>query len=284
MSTSPVRLAAASLLLLSLSACDSATRPDPVVRDVATLTPLSADLISQVREEEWEGGAIVFNAGEGKPDAFCFFQGGAFTTNQATLVRSPSGNWVLSCRFEGLAPIAERVTSTGWLCSIIGDPTAQTRHSSWIRHPSGSAHLDCHFSDKPITDAAVSFADVSTPAQQAAFSLPLADVPGQSVSGESVSIGLGCTPIGMDLTGKIAVAQRGVCTFTLKVQNALNAGAVGVIVYNNVGEQVIVMGGLEPVNLPAVFVGRSAGLALLASPAEVTITYCNRSASCRGQL
>lgn len=285
MTTSALRVAATAAVILSLSACDSATPPEPVMNHVP-LARAATNLVEQGREDGWEGGAVVFNSGEGKPDAFCFFQGNAFFTNQVTLVRSPSGNWTLSCRFENLAPIAEQETLTDWRCSIIGDPAAQTHQSSWVRVPSGSAHLECHFSDKPIEDAAVQFGGVAAAAQQAAFSLSLRELPGQAISGESVNVGLGCA-IAADLTGKIAVAERGVCTFTAKVQNALNAGATGIIVYNSAafGDQIIVMGGTVPVNLPAVFVGRSTGLALLAaSPAAVTVTFCNRSASCRGEL
>ena len=285
MTTSALRVAATAAVLLSLSACDSATPTEPVMSH-GPLARTATNLVEEGREDDWEGGAFVLNSGEGKPDAFCFFQG-TFCTNQVTLVRSPSGNWTLSCRFENLAPIAEQQTLLDWRCSIIGDPAAQTHQSSWVRVPSGSAQLECHFSDKPIEDAAVQFGGVAAAAQQAAFSLSLRDLPGQAISGESVNVGLGCGPIAADLTGKIAVAERGVCTFTAKVQNALNAGATGIIVYNSAafGDQIIVMAGAVPVNLPAVFVGRSTGLALLAaSPASVTITFCNRSASCRGEL
>ncbi|MCP4345062.1 MAG: M28 family peptidase [Desulfobacterales bacterium] len=41
---------------------------------------------------------------------------------------------------------------------------------------------------------------------------------------------------GIDLTGKIALIQRGDCAFTDKAQNAQNAGAVGVIIFNEGNE------------------------------------------------
>ncbi|KAG8741750.1 hypothetical protein FRC10_002528 [Ceratobasidium sp. 414] len=47
----------------------------------------------------------------------------------------------------------------------------------------------------------------------------------------------GCTPgdfSGVDVTGKIALIQRGGCNFVVKVANAKAAGAIGVVVYNNV--------------------------------------------------
>lgn len=270
-------------ILLCAAACDRPTAP-------ATAAPtdiiaLSGATLASTIEDGWEGGAIVFNAGAGPQNApRCFF--GGLVTFDATLVRQPSGNWMLNCRFADLPPVAEQVVARGWLCSIIGDPLAQTHHSVFIRQPNGVAHMDCQFSDKPVQDAVVSFADLVRAAQQASFSLSLADVPKQAVSGRTAAIGLGCGPLG-DLTGRIAVAERGVCTFTQKARNALNAGAAALVVYNSAafGDQIIVMGGTERVNIPAVFVGRSTGLAILAaSPVQLTITHCARSASCRGEL
>src|SRR5688572_25757347 len=273
---------ALAIAATAAGACTDVTPPPPAT--AARITALDGTMLSAVREEGWEGGAIVLNSGEGQRTPTCFFRG-TFFTIQASVARSPSGNWTLSCRFEGLPEIAEPESSTGWLCSIIGDPSAQTHHSSWLRTTSGTAHLSCHFSDKPVRDAVVSFGDVAALAQQGSFSSALADAAGQSVSGETVNIGLGCAPIAADLTGKIAVAERGVCAFSDKAQRALDAGAAGIIVYNSApfGDQIIIMGGLAPVDIPAVFVGRSTGLALL-TPTQVTITYCNRSASCRGEL
>jgi hypothetical protein len=278
------RIITLAILATAAGGCTDLTPPAPAT--TAGIAALDPSALSAVREEGWEGGAIVLNSGEGQPTPTCFFRGTFFTT-QASVARSPSGNWTLSCSFDGLPAITEQESSTGWLCSIIGDPSAQTHHSSWVRSPSGSAHLSCHFSDKPIQDAVVSFGDVVAAAQQGAFTTALAAAAGQAVSGETVNVGLGCSAISADLSGKIAVAERGVCAFSDKARNALDAGAAGIVVYNSApfGDQIIVMGGLSPVDIPAVFVGRSTGLALLATtPTQVTITYCNRSASCRGQL
>ncbi len=51
-------------------------------------------------------------------------------------------------------------------------------------------------------------------------------------------IGLACTPLSAAnaaaVSGKIAMVDRGVCGFTVKVKNAQDAGAIGVIVVDNV--------------------------------------------------
>lgn len=88
----------------------------------------------------------------------------------------------------------------------------------------------------------------------------------------------GCTafPAGF-FSGQLALIQRGGCTFLTKVTNAFNAGAVGVVVFNNVGGPPIVMGGLEGTPIPSVMLGLNDGLDVKAwidanpGVAEVTI-------------
>jgi minor extracellular serine protease Vpr len=74
----------------------------------------------------------------------------------------------------------------------------------------------------------------------------------------------GCTAISTDLTGKIALIDRGVCTFTTKIRNAENAGAVGVIVANNVAGDPTAMAhdGTALPGISAVMVGLAEGGAM----------------------
>ncbi len=65
--------------------------------------------------------------------------------------------------------------------------------------------------------------------------LTMAGSPGGSVSAPAVDVGL-ADPAGIagrDLTGLIAVAERGVLNFSVKYQNVAAAGAVALIVVNN---------------------------------------------------
>ena len=95
--------------------------------------------------------------------------------------------------------------------------------------------------------------------------------------GEVVHVGRGC--IGdtylNDPAGKIALIERGVCTFVEKITRASNAGAIGAIVYNSVaGDDFLIrMGPANPgqVPIPGFFVARSSGLTLAATPATVKI-------------
>lgn len=63
-------------------------------------------------------------------------------------------------------------------------------------------------------------------------------------------------------TGKIGMVQRGTCTFVEKVDFLVAAGAVGVLVYNNVSGPPIAMGGLEATTVPSMMITLEAGLAV----------------------
>jgi subtilisin family serine protease len=57
--------------------------------------------------------------------------------------------------------------------------------------------------------------------------------PPTSGSYEIMDVGLACDPLAMDVTGKVALAARGTCSFAIKATNAINAGAVAVLISNN---------------------------------------------------
>jgi len=88
----------------------------------------------------------------------------------------------------------------------------------------------------------------------------------KSLVGPSEFVGLACSalPAGSG-TGKVAVIERGVCDFTVKVQFAEAAGYTGAIVFNRTGvdgcETLISM--LVEAGIPAVFVSRTDGFRIL---------------------
>lgn len=107
---------------------------------------------------------------------------------------------------------------------------------------------------------------------------------GGTFQGEIMNVGRGCnvdTYPPVAISGKIAVIERGLCTFVEKVTKAKAAGATAAIVYNSSGhvltrgEGVFEMGGgSQPswlhipdaaTDIPAVFVQRSTGLALISN-------------------
>ena len=69
----------------------------------------------------------------------------------------------------------------------------------------------------------------------------------------------GCEPFG-GVAGNIAVLERGLCTFVIKVANAQAAGATAVVVINNVAGNPITLGGADPtITIPAVMVSLDDG-------------------------
>lgn len=63
-----------------------------------------------------------------------------------------------------------------------------------------------------------------------------------------------------EMNGKIAVVRRGSCTFATKVENCQAAGALAVIVVNNVNGNPITMGGFSSIaNIPAIMVSQNNG-------------------------
>jgi hypothetical protein len=92
-------------------------------------------------------------------------------------------------------------------------------------------------------------------------------------------LGLACTPLSFinarAVQGKIALIDRGGCAFTVKMLNVQDAGAIGVIVVDNVaGAPPPGMGGADPrIVIPAVRITLEDGNALKAAIARRTRTH-----------
>ena len=92
----------------------------------------------------------------------------------------------------------------------------------------------------------------------------------------------GCGEIINDLTGKIALVSRGTCEFSTKALNAQNAGAIAVIIYNNVGGIIGMAAGVDAaeVSIPAVFMGNDNGVEFndyLSGDGVMNATFVNNS-------
>lgn len=85
-----------------------------------------------------------------------------------------------------------------------------------------------------------------------------------------------CVPPSNSLTGKIALINRGTCTFIIKVKNAQDAGAIAVIMVNNVADAPIAMGGTDnTITIPAIMISQADGAiiaAQLANNVNVTLS------------
>jgi minor extracellular serine protease Vpr len=124
-----------------------------------------------------------------------------------------------------------------------------------------------HFIATPIVAGGTTFPAASGDFEtvDADLTAPLGVVLGTGTpSGLSTACNTNPPPPG-SLTGTIALISRGVCTFSEKIRNAQDAGAIGVIVVNNVAGDPVAMGrgGIpnEP-TVPAYMVSLANGIAL----------------------
>jgi hypothetical protein len=84
------------------------------------------------------------------------------------------------------------------------------------------------------------------------------------------------------LTGKVVLIRRGTCGFNAKAFNAQNAGAVGVVIYNNVaGVQNITVAGPPAITIPVVAISNTQGALINSRLASgpVDMTWTNQLAS-----
>ncbi|HEY0431240.1 MAG TPA: PA domain-containing protein, partial [Pyrinomonadaceae bacterium] len=94
----------------------------------------------------------------------------------------------------------------------------------------------------------------------------------------------GCAALtnGAAVSGKIALIDRGTCNFTVKVKNAQNVGAVGVIIANNAAG-VVQMGGTDgTITIPALSISDANGFTIkaqLGAPVNATLLIDTASPS-----
>src|ERR1017187_5199727 len=98
-------------------------------------------------------------------------------------------------------------------------------------------------------------------------------VTGQIVAALYGSATDGCSAITSNVSGKIALIDRGTCTFTTKVKNAQNAGAIGAVIADNTAEGLFGPAGTDAtITIPAVLVTMSDGATLRANlPASANL-------------
>ncbi|MEJ2128151.1 MAG: S8 family serine peptidase [Woeseiaceae bacterium] len=75
-----------------------------------------------------------------------------------------------------------------------------------------------------------------------------------------------CEPLANDaeVSGKIALIQRGGCDFDVKVQHADDAGAIAALVYNIAGDPIVMNGEAGSSDIPALMIGQADGNLILA--------------------
>lgn len=128
-------------------------------------------------------------------------------------------------------------------------------------------------------ELAVPYSPFSVDCNAAAFgaALTLGGVTAQAVVAND-GVGTtsdGCEPIAGSVAGRIAVIDRGTCTFVIKAKNAQNAGAIGVILVNNT-TGALAPGGSDPtITIPVIGITQADGAtlktAIAGGPTTVTL-------------
>lgn len=68
------------------------------------------------------------------------------------------------------------------------------------------------------------------------------------------------------IAGKVAIIDRGTCGFTIKVKNAQNAGAIAVLIADNVDAAISGLGGADPsITIPSARITKASGITLKAA-------------------
>ena len=132
-----------------------------------------------------------------------------------------------------------------------------------------------HFIGTPITVGAFTAAGVTGDFATVSTNLtaPLGVVT-SAPTNAATGLGIACDPLPPNsLTGRIALISRGVCSFSAKIRNAQNAGAVAVVVSNNVAGDGIGMaqdGTANQPTVPAYNVSLNDGVVLKSDNAQST--------------
>lgn len=116
-------------------------------------------------------------------------------------------------------------------------------------------HVNLPLAPAALTNDLVLYVDSSPDTSDACLNATSGDVPVNAAA----------------LAGKIAVIRRGTCAFAIKVKFAQNAGAIGVIVVNNVAGGISMAGADATITIPAVSMSQADGEALIAAMSSGTV-------------
>ncbi|MBI2849813.1 MAG: hypothetical protein HYX80_02070 [Chloroflexi bacterium] len=110
-------------------------------------------------------------------------------------------------------------------------------------------------------------------AAEGGFTRRIRELENKTLSGQTLYVGQACNPGDIPAPPQknspdekfIAVIERGVCPFEQKIANVASAGYDGAIVFNTVeeAERILFMSGNETSAIPALFVSRFTGFAIL---------------------
>jgi hypothetical protein len=267
--------------------------------DIFDITdPRNPVFIAETGLPDWSDAQDAQSAGIGSFAASFFHD---------VVVKKVSGHWLMLLSYWDAGWIILNVDDPANPVfvndSTYNDPDPETGFSpaegnahqaEWSHNNKFIIGTDEDFSPSRITSFTSSAFAGSLPANEGAFTVAIASLPGAAMSGEVVHVGRGCPPdaaLGIPAgdtylanpAGKIALIERGLCRFDNKIAWAQLNGAVGAIVYNTAAP-IFTMGGNNPVTLgspnvigtvitiPSISVARSTGLLLRDGTPPVSAT------------
>ncbi len=145
---------------------------------------------------------------------------------------------------------------------------AVARARSWINRTAAQKITKVSTSQKAVPDDGLRVEITGTAIPEPLVSIPSTGSQGAHADDPTevlpiVSVGIVTGPIATDLSGKAALCQRGVSSFSDKIQYCADAGARMVILYNSSGTtERIAMQGTDFARIPAVIIGKDSGDAL----------------------
>ena len=153
-------------------------------------------------------------------------------------------------------------TTSGNTSASVTNPIGQVNHRGpWVMTTAYSSHD--RISSNPVS-AQGGPQDLHGLKSQAALT---ADIDALVADAHALGNGTGCTESGGfepgTMTGRIALMVRGDCDFSVKVDNALAAGAVAALIYNNLpGQPPFQMANTAAQTIPSLMLSNADGLAL----------------------
>lgn len=190
---------------------DVITAPYNLASDYFRLT---WDVGARIHSDSWGSTSPTYTAQSAQVDAFCW-------TNQEFLPFFPSGNERgLAMNALGLETISSPATSKNCMTVgatlSVGDQPVRPASVVWTATADSSEGIDTEF-------AMVQALFGGSP-------LPFVGQPTKLVLAEPL---LGCSALKGNVQGAFVLVFRGDCFFSDKAANAQNAGAAGIIIYDN---------------------------------------------------
>ena len=220
--------------------------------------PTTSDILLEAMERAHAGGADVVNMSIGAA-----FQWPQFPTAQAANRLVRRGVVVVSAMGNEGALGLYSAAAPGVGADVIAVASFDNTHSNFAA-----------FTISPDNRA------VGYTSAEGASPAPLSGSAPMQSTGTPTTANDACTALAPgSLTGRIALIRRGTCSFYQKAFNAQTAGAIGVVIYNNVAGRVAsTVVGTPPILIPVLSVTAADG-AVMHARMPVTLTWTEQTIS-----